>query len=288
MSQPASCSDISILDNNQAASSCSDIGSYSLTRNLDLNGLVNNTCVEFPVLYASEDDTPDQNLAFDISMPTGDVRVSETNILNSSLLILNTDLINLVDTGLIECVESGRNERWDTPCDSADIGPKGNYLKQDAVETDHYPKLAFTYVTDGTQPSLTKPNTDDGEQFCFQDNSTGLIWSDSSSLTQFNSIPTLDSCDLPINSWRLPTVQELITIMELNPVGDTKPLQGNILNLEKSGNNFWEHHSKYWSSDECNIGGVSGGRWVVDLLSGHVECSGIDEADTNFAIKVYK
>jgi hypothetical protein len=290
----AVCADVSLSD---GISDCTETRSKEI--NLDSLTAVN-PCTDISLINITDDNDANQNKSFFAEFITSDARILGSNVVPiQSLTILNDDLINVLDTGLDECVENGTTMLWDVPCTGenshvpdADHNP--NYQYQDGAVTEFYPELTYTYINESGKPVQELP-TGTGSQICLQDNSTGLIWSESSELTKFSDGATLNECGLAITgrTWQLPTVQELITIIDLDPLSHLKPLHAsNILALNKTGSDFWQHKSRYWTKDSCFISTPSeiAGKWAVDFISGHVECidtstSGIE---TNFFIKVYK
>ena len=232
---------------------------------------------------------------------TSDSRCDSQCLLEDQVVtIINNDLINMLDTGLEECVYGPEIDKSNFSNDSSIDIPcvyrtNDNYKYQDGYETTYYPALAYTYITNNGNASPIKPDTaTDGVSLCFQDNATGFIWSSSSELSSFNEAGDviLADCDLAEQGrdWALPSVQELMTIMNLNPMGSTKPLNSNDLAFNATNSpssNFASDYSRYWSSDSCVVGVITG-QWTVDFISGHLSCNATTDSDTNYVIKVYK
>jgi len=258
------------------------------------SGLSSGACIESTIFTV--DDIGSQNVFFNLTSKTSDQRCEGSACIDEEVrIILNDDYNPITDTGLVECVESGINKRWDVPCSGdndhvPDQYYQQNYQYQDGAETDFYPSLAYTYINEEGEPVMQMP-TDQNAQVCFQDNNTGLIFSSSSDAANFSDLNSLsfDTCSLSdeTKTWKIPSVQELITIMDLNPLSTNKPLNENVLNLKQSGDIFYSSHSRYWTADECNVSGVENGRWVIDFISGHINCSDINDG-SNYFIKVYK
>lgn len=235
----------------------------------------------------------DQNGSFKMEFSTAkDSRCGSDACLDVQLItIINDDLRSLLDTGLEECVHRN-NSLVDVGChlspgdEDWEIHP--NYVYQDAAETTFYPYLSYTYINQSGSISESKP----GSGYCFQDNATGLIWSSSSALTTYTNLQSANFtfCAFSEGGWGLPSVQELMSIMNLNSVSATKPLTtNNDLGLKKKNttdDSFYTDHSKYWSGEECQFDPDTIGNWTVDFINGHIECS--QKSENNFAIKVYK
>ena len=296
--KPAICDDINLLSDDSTTVSC-DLTSMSVIRTINLDGKNTGECETLDLMTASTDSVADQNVWFDIAYTSEDDRCEGNCLPNQSALISNSDLINTLDTGLKECVESGIDERWDTPCIDTDISPTGDYLKQDAAETDFYPDLTYTFIDTNSAEVVERPTS--GE-ICVQDNSTGLIWSSAiESNTTSNDYTisysgddtTQTNWDCGIlnadsKAWQLPTVQELISIMDLNPVSKSKPLNENrIFDFKKIGSDYYSANSRYWSSDLCTISASNDGAWTVDFITGHVVCENTS-SETNAKMHVYK
>jgi hypothetical protein len=294
----AVCDDLKLLDDNLGAVNC-DLTSMSVGRSISLDGKNTGECTTLDLITANTDSLADQNVWFDLGYASSDERCEGNCLPNHSALILNNDLINTLDTGLDECVESGIDERWDVRCIGFSESPTVDYLKQDAVETDFYPDLTYTFIDTNSAAVVERPAS--GE-ICVQDNSTGLIWSsaiesnaaandytinysgDDSAQTSWDcGILNADS-----KTWQLPTVQELMSIMDLNPVSKSKPLNENrIFDFKKIGSNYYNANSRYWSSDLCSISAPNDGAWTVNFITGHFVCENTG-SETNAKMHVYK
>ena len=291
----ASCTDIALFDET-STNVCTDIttGSEGVTRAIAVKDLTAGQCTSINLLTTDANDTQYQNTSFDIAYSSTDdsVRCEFNCLEDQSVTILNDDLINLLDTGLIKSVKNGFNKRWDTGGT-----PDSGYGLQDATQTDFYPDLSYTYIASNAKATQTDP----GGEFCIQDNSTGLIWTGS---IESNTSPgtylipysgdddiTPPYCSISNEAsgrvWQLPTVQELLSIMDLNPSSNTKPLTGsNLLSFQKDGTDFYNATSQYWSKDLCTVSTTDDGSWVVDFVTGHVDCS--LQSSSNFKMHVYK
>ncbi len=284
----ASCSDVALFNDAQV-NTCTDISpgaGAQVVRNIIVNDLAAGQCRSITLITTDANDTQYQNPSFDIAYSsTDDSKRCELNCLeDQSITILNDDLINVVDTGLVECVQKS-NGLFDLGCADTSDG----YKYQDAAVTDFYPDLSYSYIDATGKPVQGKPAT--VATTCYQDNSTGLIWSQSSALVDFSTTPTISDCGLTELTWQTPSMQELMTIMELDPIGSIKPVSTddgigqNLLNLQSTGFNFWEDTSKYWTRDACLVG-ANPGQWTIDFITGHVECD--LQTNKNYFISVYK
>ena len=297
----ASCDDLSFLDNSDSAVTCSNAStltdnSLSEDRSVGLDALSAGECAEITLINAANNADVDQNKAFDIDFSFSDIRCEGTCVEGQPTTIFNDDFINLLDTGLVECVEDGRDDRWDVPCSGNPHSPQSGYFNQDAAETTYYPAFSYTYINENAKSVQVRPST--GE-ICIQDNSTGLVWSES---IASNTLPSdftlvyvgddgaLADCGIADGSstWQLPTVQELLTIMDLEPLNSkTKPLSAsNIFQFKSTGATFYNDTARYWSSDICTTAATNDSAWTVDFISGHVTCE--LQTETNSKMKVYK
>jgi len=288
---------ISFLNDAAGAVACN---AWSVERNLSLDGLSSGACTEATLATAVDNSATDPNAFFDLSVVTSDARYLGSDIINGTFVMINDDFINLLDTGLMECVESGLDKRWGVLCSGYSESPKGAYLKQDAAETDFYPDLIYTFVDSNGQPAVSKPSS--GE-VCVQDSATGLIWSASveSNTVADDFVIDYEGDDSPQDewdcglanevdgrTWQLPTVQELVSIMDLNPVSAAKPLNGNtVFGFKSTSTNFYTATSRYWSSDLCTITTADDGAWTVDFITGHVACEA-KTSEINSKMFVYK
>ncbi|MFT7109501.1 MAG: hypothetical protein ACI843_001163 [Psychrobacter glaciei] len=294
----ATCLDINLLSDDAAVVTC-DLASMSVERLISLDGKTTGECATLDLMTASTDLVADQNVWFELAYATSDERCEGTCLEGHTIAVLNNDLISTLDTGLNECIQSGINKRWDVRCDDATYAPTGNYLKQDAAETDFYPDLSYTFIDADSAAVTAKPAS--GEA-CVQDNSTGLIWSSAIESNTTTNDYTINysgddtaqtSWDCGIQNsgsktWQLPTVQELMSIMDLNPVSKSKPLNENrIFDFKKTGSNYYNANARYWSSDLCTISAANDGAWTVDFITGHFVCENIS-SETNAKMHVYK
>lgn len=266
---------------------CSNLASCASTNiaiTLDSAGFTNGCKTQ--AVYTIPDNSDYQNKSFNVTLTNGDERCNDGNTCSTGdfVTVINDDQLNLLDTGLTRCVKNGADKRWDVSCSNKNIG--SDYEYQDAAETDYYPELLYTYIDATGNPVSEKPA--DPEAMCFQDNVTGFIWSPSFDLANYPAASSENYCSLDTNQWHVPTVQELFALIDLDPNSDNKPIPSdseNTLNLKKTGDNFWEDTSRYWTSDDCDS--QTNGKLTVDFISGHVECMA-SQSTTNYLIKVYK
>ena len=202
-----------------------------------------------------------------------------------NVVVFNNQLSNVLDTGLTQCLQSGLDKRWAVDCGAVDT-----YKKQDASQTapsstnNIYPDLTYTYVNGDGEPAATRPES--GE-VCVQDNNTGFIWSGTilnggvnirvfDVLTDIGERTNYD-CGLSGDAtWQLPTVQDLMTIMDVEKLKATRDF--GIRFTDNEGKNvdnvefyveFGFHTASYWTSKVCDIDKY----YTVNFLNGEVECS---------------
>ena len=253
-----------------------------------------------------------QNKFFDLEFTTGDPRCNGNCIDElTNQIIFNDDFTTIADTGLDQCVRSRNWYRYSVSCGQV---ANSNYYKQDADTTDFYPNLAFNFISyqstlDGGD-GITKiaiEKSDNTAHYCLQDNNTGFIWSNSSGPTTQGSIEgitTNQACNIEDVSggpqWNLPSVQELLTILDLNPISSLKAFvydnssaniyeTTNKLGLLKEGSNL-STTSLYWSNNSCTVEAEAGetvdGMLAVDFHLGEVICT--PKTDSAHTIYVYR
>ena len=233
----------------------------------------------------------------------------------TDVVVLTTQLSNVLDTGLTQCLKSGLNERWSVDCDT--VKNNSDYLFQDAAQThasnsnNIYPDLAYTYVSSAGLPVAAKP---DSGEVCVQDNNTGFIWSgtilDSVNVdkniriySDFGDITERDNYDCDLSgsaTWQLPTVQDLMTIIDVEKLKTSRELSIRFTNSSQFDVNEDEvefksgfggdHSASYWTSDTCDsdddIDTIE--VFTLDFLSGELLCSGTTAADKNSIMMLYK
>ena len=306
--------------------SCADIGLESGT-DLECKDNIEGKIAEFEKTIAAGDVlecdttgttlftfTPHNSIQpnkwFNIEVTTDercDITNTDSCIDSTDVIVQNNKLTNVLDTGATQCLQ-GKNKRWAGDCNEVDDKTIFNiidYRKQDAAqatgENNVYPNLAYTYVNSTGQPVPKKPTT--GE-VCVQDNNTGFIWSgtvldtgantriyqDLSGTTEFDDydcgiINTVDK------SWQLPTVQELMTILDVEKLKTTREL--GIKYTDTDGRNiegapqfyfdeFLNHSASYWTSTSCETNKY----FVLNFLTGELACAANDEEHS--IMMVYK
>ncbi|MFY0642694.1 MAG: DUF1566 domain-containing protein [Bermanella sp.] len=255
------------------------------------------------------------NKWFNIEVTTDercDITSTDSCIDSTDVIVQNNELTNVLDTGITQCLQ-GRDKRWAGDCTTVDdgtlVGPV-DYQKQDAAQTtgenNVYPALAYTYVNETGQPVAAKPDPD-LVKACVQDNNTGFIWSatvlDSSNgnkniraYTEAAGLSERDNYDCDIaddagKSWQLPSVQELMTILDAEKLKTARELGikfTNEVGEDVSGSpQFYTDlaydSANYWTSTDCDTGN---GYFVLNFLNGELTCAANDEAHS--IMMVYK
>ena len=298
-------------DNTFKATEDADFSSVNLRLPIDLSsGFEPDGCKVVDFLSILE--IGNQNKFFDLEFTASDPRCTGNCIDKlTNQIIFNDDFTTISDTGLDQCVRSRNLYRYSGSCDQV---ANSNYYKQDADTTDFHPNLAFNFISylselDGGD-GLTKVTIDQSDStayYCIQDNNTGFIWSNSSGPTTQGSIEgitTNQACNIEGVSggpqWALPSVQELLTIVDLNPTSSLKPFvhdnssantyePTNKLGLLKEGLDL-STTSLYWSNNTCTVEAESGatvdGILAVDFHLGEVICT--PKTDSAHTIYVYR
>ena len=255
--------------------------------NTDMTGftLEDGSMCKTAATITTTENTSIQSESFTLQLATSDTRCAGAQCFADAFFtVINNDLTSLVSTGLTQCVEEGVDKRRAVDCTNANVSDP--YRHQDAWAKP-YPNLAYTLINEDSKPVIKK-STGHSAQFCFQDNATGLIWSNSSQAVNNQSASvTLNDCNLQDKTGSLPTVQELITLLDLNPQSTTKPLIGsnNLLEFLHVGNTFESAHARYWTSTLCGTDKYM----TVDMVTGLVACKDATESDDqSLHIKVYK
>lgn len=240
------------------------------------------------------------NKWFNIEVTTDercDTDVANGNCIDpTDVIVQNNQLTNVLDTGATKCLQ-GRDKRWADDCSTVD---KVDYQKQDAAQTtgekNVYPDLAYTFVNGTGLPVPKKTTT--GE-VCVQDNNTGFIWSgtvrDSSNgnkniraYTKVASLSEYQDYDCGMaddagKSWQLPSVQELMTILDVEKLKMARELGIKFTNEGGEDvpgvpqfyfDEFSYNFANYWTSTNCDSGN---GYFVLNFLNGELTCAANDE-----------
>lgn len=275
VSQPLECADVTLPDSQSAA--CQSPGLISdHVSTLVLNGsnFSGGDCNQMPI-FTSLDNEDGYSKWANVSLSSSSDERFQNFDQDIDLLVVNNDLTNMVDTGLTDCLAS----------DLSSTESCLDHTGQDAAETQDdsqaYPDLKFTYVSNVGDPILQANNST-----CLQDNATGFIWSKPISdgqeyavvRDQLQSISDLKASygcgfqDDSTLSWQHPSIEDLMTLLDLSLLGQSHPAQ--IRYLEET--NWTANHSgspithaRYWSSTSC--GGAN--YLTLDFSTGIVACT---------------
>jgi len=135
-------------------------------------------------------------------------------------------------------------------------------------------------------PFPTPRFTDNGDG-TVKDNLTNLTWLKNANcfgfqtwaqaLTNANTLAN-GSCGLTDGSvagdWRLPNVKELQSLIDFSTFNPPLPVGHPFLNVQSAA---------YWSS--TSLGGITGGGWVVAMLTGGTDVSGKDNANRVWPVR---
>jgi hypothetical protein len=221
----------------------------------------------------------------------------------TDVVVLNNQLSTVLDTGLTQCLESGLDKRWAIDCASVSSG----FEKQDAVQTDGtnnlYPDLAYTFVNGDGQPVAERP---DSGEVCVQDNNTGFIWSGTvldsgnsyANTRRYSAYGAIGEradydCNLSgAGSWQLPSVQDLMSIMDIENLKKTRDL--GVRFTDSAGDDIAEvsvqfnadarrpNFASYWTSTICE----NNSYFTLNFLNGELVCA--HKNDNHSIMMLYK
>jgi hypothetical protein len=220
-------------------------------------------------IYITQDELCSNAECFgaDIVTEAGETKITDINYTTFSnegfIVIVNDDYVSLADTGVSKCLDiSG------SVTDTSDISCSSSSLQD--VET-HHEEGAYTFVNSLGEPVITgadgsDPALDDYQ--CIQDNYLGSLW-DLNTLntpSSFSNISIAPEYCKKIgdaeNTWQLPTVADLINILNFNVLVD-------------DGTNRFKNKGSYWTREPCLADSTK--YWVVDMATGTTLCEAVDE-----------
>jgi hypothetical protein len=300
------------LDGFTAAGSCQDVAILSITAN---NTADDNKHLKYKVKAVSDTDTRIDTSAF--------------------VTIINNDFNMVTDTGLTKCMHdnTGITRHKIIGCDDAGIDTD-RFTKQDAVATDavgninreiesgigdsnkRYATLSYTEVDTNGNPMAEANESDYSYGICFQDNSTGLLWTKTPAAAETKPSNTSANgyCGrVTTGDWQLPTLQQLMSVANHENMKLTGTSSGSVpvktlrnseaiyivdpeqeVDIDPSASTDLRRYDSYynsahWTSSPCTNddyidAALGNGFWTLDLFSGVTRCE--PSTNTNYVIYV--